>query len=69
MFHLMGPVFLYFFQTFGLGVSVNIRLVSRLELWLELRLGFRLTFYVYYVSTKPNAFSLCVTVMLQEIIE
>jgi len=38
-----------------------------LGLWL--RLGFRFTFCVYYVTTKPIAFSSGVTVLLQEVVE
>jgi len=34
----------------------------------RLRLGFRFTFSLYYVSTKPTAFSSCVTVKLQEVV-
>jgi len=29
----------------------------------------RFTFCIYYVSTKPTKFSLCVTVMLQEVVK
>ena len=29
----------------------------------------RVTFCVYYVSTKPTAFSSCITVTLQEMVE
>jgi len=32
---------------------------------LELRLSLRFTFYIYYVSTKLTAHSLCITMTLQ----
>ena len=32
-------------------------------------LGFRFPYYVHYVFTKPTAFSLCVTVALQEVVK
>jgi len=44
-----------------------IRVRVKLVLW-WLRLGFRFTFSLYYVSTKPTAFSSCVTVKLQEVV-
>jgi len=50
-------------------ISVRVKLVLWLGLRLGLMLGFRFTFCLYYVSTKPTAFSSCVTVMLQEVVE
>jgi len=43
----------------------------QLLLGLQLRsgLGFRFTFNIYYVSTKPTTLSSCITVMLQVAIE
>jgi len=55
----------------SLGVNVQksfenhwVRVWFGLGLWLRLGVGFRFTFCIYYVSTKPTAFSSCITVML-----
>jgi len=39
------------------------------RLGLQLRLGFRFTFCICYVATKPTVFSSCITVMLQEVVQ
>jgi len=45
-------------------IFINPELALGLWLALSLGLGFR-----YYVTIKPTAFSLCVTITLQEVVE
>jgi len=52
-----------------MGCMVLALVLVSLALRLQLGLSFRFTFCIYNVSTKPTAFSSCVTVTLQEVVK
>ena len=57
------PTFVFFFFTFFQAYMLPLGVSVRATVWVKARVNFRV--YTWFVSTKPTALSLCVTVTSQ----